>query len=129
MSSTRHNSLLKVDHGIVLQEKYEKLHVLNIVHVTIKTFRVLRLRQGCFKTLAGIWFCLRNAGEFTGYMTIFHLGVNSPTTLNESLRNWVLRVWICSLYSPPLVKCLFFKNIQNVLIFRVLHMIFYCPFC
>lgn len=36
---------MKVDHAIVLQEKYENLHVLTRVHITMRAFRVLRLRQ------------------------------------------------------------------------------------
>lgn len=53
----RHNSLLKLYHAVVLQEKYHNLRVLEITHVTMKTLRVFRLRQtNALRCLRGFGF-------------------------------------------------------------------------
>lgn len=55
--STRHTSLLKLDHAVVVQEKYHNLRALEITHVTMKTLRVFRLRQkSALRRLRGFGF-------------------------------------------------------------------------
>lgn len=55
---------MKVDHAVVLQEKYENLQVLNIVHITMRTFRVLQLRQkSSLKHLDGFGFAYKMLGN------------------------------------------------------------------
>lgn len=73
-----------------------------------------------------IWFCLSNAGEFSFWgLTASPLG-SKP---RRSLRKGVLCVRACSLHSPPPVgKWPLFKNTQNALIFRVVHMTFTARF-
>lgn len=120
---------MKVDHATVSQEKYENLHVLNRVHITMRAFQGVTIKtKECFETLTWIWFCLSNAREFTGITRKFSiLGLKAPplwTKSRKGLRNLVLWVWICSLhFSPPVFKWLLFKNIHNTLIFRVVRMI------
>jgi len=86
-----------------------------------------------FSNTAWIWFCLPNGREFTGITwKHFHLGVNGPITLThvqEELQEFGFGVLFCSLHSsPPGSKCSLFNNIQNVLIFGVVHMIFIARF-
>lgn len=120
--STRHNSLLKLGHAVVLQEKYENLRVLEIMRITVKTLRVFRLRQkSALKHLRGFGFAYQVGGVHTGN---FQLGVKGPATLNgaqERPEEFGFVSGICSLHSPPPVfEWPWFKNIQNALIFGVL---------
>lgn len=49
---------------MVLREWDENLHVLNIVHITVKTFKVLRLRQkSALKHLHGFGFACQMEGN------------------------------------------------------------------
>lgn len=66
------------------------------------------------------------------YMEISHFGVNGPTTLNEvqeELEEFgFVSVDLLPAHPSPVFKWPLFKNIQNTLIFGVVHMNFYCPF-
>lgn len=57
--STRHNSLLKLGHAVVLQEKYENLRVLEIMRYHREDAQGVQIKtKECFKTPVWIWFRL-----------------------------------------------------------------------